>query len=267
MIQRLRFTLLGTGSSGGVPRVGNQWGACDPSNTRNRRRRCSLLVESIQSEDIKTSVVIDTGADLREQLLSAEVDHLDGVLITHAHADHIFGMDDLRQLAINMRSSITVHMDTTTTQVVKQAFGYCFNQAPGSSYPPFCNLGHIEHGQSTIIEGAGGSIEALPLLAEHGDIHALGFRIGDVAYLPDMKRITDEASLAALQGVRVLIVDALRYKHHPTHMNLEDCLAFIDSIKPESAVLTNMHSDMDYDELCQNLPPHIRPGYDGLQLS
>ncbi len=267
MTQSLTFTLLGTGSSGGVPRVGNQWGACDPSNSRNRRRRCALLVESVQHQGEKTSLLIDTGADLREQLLSASVDHLDGVLITHSHADHIFGMDDLRQLAMIMRSSITVYMDAVTSNVVSQAFSYCFHQAAGSSYPAFCTLGHIEHGQPVRIGGAGGTIEAMPLLAEHGDINALGFRIADVAYLPDMKRITDTASLAALEGVRILIIDALRYKHHPSHMNLEECLAFIDHYKPEQAVLTNMHSDLDYDTLCQSLPPHVRPGYDGLQLT
>lgn len=267
MTQRLKFTLLGTGSSGGVPRVGNQWGACDPSNSRNRRRRCAVLVESIKPEGDKTSVLIDTGADLREQLLSAEVEHLDGVLITHSHADHIFGMDDLRQLAIKMRSSIPVYMDTATTEMVTQSFGYCFHRAPGSSYPAFCTLGHIEHGQPTLIEGAGGSIEAMPLLAEHGDIHALGFRIEDIAYIPDIKRITDTTSLEALEGVRILIIDALRFKHHPSHMNVEECLAFIDHFKPEQAVLTNMHSDLDYEILCQSLPPHVRPGYDGLQLT
>ena len=267
MTQSLTFTLLGTGSSGGVPRVGNQWGACDPTNSRNRRRRCALLVESVQNQGEKTSVLIDTGADLREQLLSANVKNLDGVLITHSHADHIFGMDDLRQLAMSMRSSIPVHMDTATTDVVSQAFGYCFHQAPGSSYPAFCTLGHIEHGQPTTIVGAGGTIDAIPLLAEHGDIHALGFRIADVAYLPDMKRITDKASLAALEGVRILIVDALRLKHHPSHMNLDECLAFIDQFKPEQAVLTNMHSDLDYETLSQSLPPHVRPGYDGMQLT
>jgi phosphoribosyl 1,2-cyclic phosphate phosphodiesterase len=266
MNQRLQITLLGTGSSGGVPRVGNQWGACDPANPKNRRRRCALLIEAFDADDNSTSILIDTGADLREQLLGASVLHLDAVLITHPHADHIFGMDDLRQLAISMKSTIPVYMDQATTSVVMQAFSYCFHQAPHSSYPAFCTQRHIEHGNPVVISGAGGVIEAIPLRVEHGDIHALGFRIGDVAYLPDMKRIEDDASLRALTGVRLLIVDALRHHYHPAHMNLQETLGFIEQIRPEQAYLTNMHSDLDYDALCSTLPPGVLPAYDGLQL-
>lgn len=262
----MRFTLLGTGSSGGVPRVGNQWGNCDPENSRNRRRRCALLVQTITPEHEETVVLIDAGADLREQLLSAKVTHLDGVLLTHSHADHIFGLDDLRQLALYMGKPITVHMDNATQQVVEQAFGYCFRQAPTSSYPAFCTMGVIEHTESTCISGAGGVIKAKPLVAEHGDIHALGFRFGDVAYLPDAKRIIDVNSLDALQGVKTLIVDALRYREHPSHMNLTECLQFIELIKPEQAILTNMHSDLDYATLCEQLPDGVVPGFDGMQI-
>lgn len=267
MTEKLRFTVLGCGSSGGVPRVGNQWGVCDPQNPRNRRRRCALLIEAIGHDGGITTALIDTGADLREQLLSANVMNLDGVLLTHPHADHIFGLDDLRQLAISLRSSITVHMDESTAKIVMQPFGYCFKQAPSSSYPPFCQQATITHGVDSVIEGAGGAIVATPLVAEHGDIHALGFRIGDVAYLPDMKRINDEASLQALQGCRTLIVDALRYQLHPSHMNLDESLAFIDSIGPEQAILTNMASELDYATLQEQLPPHVKPAYDGLQIT
>lgn len=247
--------------------MGNQWGECDPQNPLNRRRRCALLIESFAAEGGTTSILIDTGADLREQLLAANVTNLDGVLITHAHADHIFGMDDLRQLAISLRSSITVHMDTSTASVVMQAFGYCFHQAPGSSYPPFCLQEVIDHDAATVIKGDGGAVTVLPLVAEHGDIHALGFRIADVIYLPDMKRINHEASLAALQGCRLLIVDALRYQAHPSHMNLEESLAFIESVGPERAILTNLASDMDYEQLLKQLPSHVIPAHDGMQLS
>lgn len=266
MSRKLRFTLLGTGSSGGVPRVGNQWGACDSANAKNRRRRSACLVELIDDTGDSTVVLIDAGADLREQLLSAHVEHLDGVLLTHSHADHIFGLDDLRQLAMFMGSSITVHMDDATRDVIMQAFSYCFYQAPGSSYPAFCQSARIQHGVASSITGAGGTLEAIPLLAEHGDIQALGFRIGDIAYLPDIKRLADDASLQALEGTRILIVDALRYQHHPTHMNVEEALSFIQRIAPEQAVLTNMHSDLDYEELRRSLPHPVMPGYDGLVL-
>lgn len=266
MEKSLSFTLLGTGSSGGVPRVGNQWGNCNADNPLNRRRRCALLVRQSVSPDCMTTVLIDAGADLREQLLAASVTYLDGVLLTHSHADHIFGLDDLRQLALSMKLPIPVHMDDLTASVVLRSFDYVFRQAPGSSYPAFCTQRSIEHGTAARISGAGGEIVATPLLAEHGDIHALGFRIGSLAYLPDIKRMSDAASLHALQGTHTLIIDALRYTQHPSHMNLEESLRFIDQVQPERAVLTNMHSDMDYEQLQSKLPAGIEPGFDGMEI-
>ena len=259
------FTLLGTGSSGGVPRVGNQWGQCDPNNPKNRRRRCAILVESI-TETGKTSVLIDAGADCREQLLSAEVQHLDSVLLTHSHADHIFGLDDLRQLALVMKTPIPVHMDDKTAETVMACFGYIFHQAPKSSYPAFCTPMNIEHDKIISVDGAGGTLKFQPIVAEHGDIHALGFKVGNVAYLPDMKRISDSNSLAALQHLDVLIIDCLREVEHPAHLSLSESLAFIEQHKPKRTVLTNMHSDLDYQTLLDRLPEHIVPGFDGFQL-
>lgn len=274
MKQQFTFTLLGTGSSGGVPRVGNQWGKCDPHNPKNRRRRCALLVELLQSGDAdettsadrSTTVLIDAGADLREQLLAAHVTYLDGVLLTHSHADHIFGLDDLRQLALSMKSAIPVYMDAATAEMVNKPFSYIFKQSANSSYPAFCTQHHIEHTLPVELSGAAGNIEAHPVLAEHGDINSLGFRIADVAYLPDMKRIANQESLERLRGLEVLIVDALRHSTHPSHMNLDEALAFIKQIKPKRAVLTNMHSDMDYKTLRQSLPESVEPGYDGMQI-
>lgn len=261
----IKFTLLGTGSSGGVPRVGNQWGNCDPGNPKNRRRRCALLVESL-SESGNTSVLIDAGVDLREQLLSADVSHLDGVLLTHSHADHIFGLDDLRQLAMVMKTPIPVHMDAKTAETVMPAFGYVFHQAPTSSYPAFCTHVEINHDRVTTIDGAAGSMDFQPLIAEHGDIHSLGFRVGNIAYLPDMKRISDSNSIKALENLDVLIVDCLREINHPAHLSLNESLAFIEQVNPKRAVLTNMHSDLDYQALLERLPKHIVPGFDGFQL-
>lgn len=246
--------------------MGNQWGGCKPDNPKNRRRRCAMLVESVAEDGGKTVVLIDAGCDLREQLLSANVEHLDGVLLTHPHADHIFGLDDLRQLALSLRTSIPVYMDDATADVVMQAFGYCFRQAPGSSYPAFCVHKRIEHDQAVCINGAGGTIIATPLLAEHGDIHALGFRLEQFAYLPDVKRVQDVASLNALKNLDTLVIDALRYKSHPSHMNLKDALAFIEHHQPARSILTNMHSDLDYDELIEQLPESIVPGFDGMVI-
>ncbi|MBX2885740.1 MAG: MBL fold metallo-hydrolase [Granulosicoccus sp.] len=292
-MHKLVFTLLGTGSSGGVPRVGNQWGSCDPTNSKNRRRRCALLVRRIKERPIDekrpeekrpeenrpeenrieknreaaTTLVIDTGADLREQLLSEHVTALDGVLLTHSHADHIFGLDDLRQLAMHMRKPAEVYMDQFTSNIVMQAFGYCFHQAEGSSYPAFCREIRIEHPQPFSINGLGGRVAVQSILAEHGDINALGFRIADLVYLPDAKRITDADSLTRLDNIDTLVVDALRYKNHPTHMNVDEALEFIAQVAPRRAILTNMHSDLDFVQLSKKLPAGVEAGYDGLTIT
>jgi len=260
------FTLLGTGSSGGVPRVGGEWGECDPANPKNRRRRCALLIEQRAVDGARTSVLVDAGADLREQLLASEVRSLEAVLLTHAHADHIFGLDDLRQLALRLRRGIAVHMDEATSATVMRSFGYCFHQAANSSYPSFCTEHRIVHPHPIEVAGPGGEMEILPILAEHGDIHALGFRVGGVAYLPDVKRVVETISLERLTGVDVLILDALRRHPHPAHLNLEEALAFVERLRPRRAILTNLHSDLDYAELRASLPPGVEPGHDGLMI-
>lgn len=248
--------------------MGNQWGSCDPANPRNRRRRCAMLVSRLdEASNATTTVVIDAGADLREQLLSEHVDALDGVLLTHSHADHIFGLDDLRQLALHMRTPANVYMDEPTSKVVQQAFGYCFHQAEGSSYPAFCREIPIAHPEPFTINGLGGPVAVQSIKAEHGDIDALGFRIADLVYLPDAKRISDSASFSHLNNIDTLVVDALRYKAHPTHMNVEESLEFIAKIGPRRAILTNMHSDLDFNELSKTLPAGVEAGYDGLTIN
>ncbi len=263
------LTLLGTGSSGGVPRVGNVWGACDPEEPKNRRRRCSLLIEktntSTTGESITTAIV-DAGADLREQLLSANVKSIEGLVITHSHADHIFGLDDLRQMAINLSRPIDVWIDQWARKQVMAAFGYCFVQARGSSYPSFCTEQQLSPHVPFTIDGPGGALSLNTLVAEHGDINALGIRVGNAVYLPDMKKISNAESLELLKDVKVLIVDALRYKSHPSHMNLDECLAFIETVSPERAILTNMHGDLDYKTLQDILPAGVEPGFDGMRI-
>lgn len=260
------FTLLGTGSSGGVPRIGNDWGECDPQNPKNRRQRCSMLVEKT-SPNGTTSILIDTGPDMRAQLLQANVQDLDAVLLTHSHADHIFGMDDLRQLAIKHRKRMDVYMDEPTAQRVMPAFGYCYQQAQDSSYPAICNEHRIKPSQPFTIEGDGGAISVHPFEVNHGDIQSLGFRFGDISYLPDVKTVDLPESIQATSGLEVLVLDALRYTEHPTHMNVEEAVAFIARVKPRKAYLTNMHSAIDYAQLSQQLPAGIEAAYDGLQFS
>ena len=265
MSSRYRFTVLGCGSSGGVPRIGNVWGECDPNEPRNRRRRCSLMVERIAEDGGRTQVLIDTGPDMRQQLLDADVGNLDAVLFTHAHADHIHGIDDLRQIAIHNHRRVPVYMDAVTSLRAREAFGYCFETPPGSGYPPILEEHRLTPCESVTIEGAGGPVTALPIAVNHGEIDALGFRIADVVYMPDVKAIPDD-SAALLEGLDVWLLDALRPRTHPSHFSLDDALGWFARMAPRRAVVTNMHLDLDYRTLLATLPEGVEPAHDGLVI-
>ncbi|WP_417601079.1 MBL fold metallo-hydrolase [Pararhodobacter oceanensis] len=258
----LRATILGCGSSGGVPRLGGEWGACDPENPRNRRRRCSMLLER-DGPGGTTRVLIDTSPDMRDQLLGAGVGELDAVAYTHSHADHVHGIDDLRMIVFNTRKRLPVWADGPTQDALLSRFGYAFVQPAGSPYPPILDL-HTIDGAFTI-EGAGGPITLHPFRADHGSMDALGFRVGDLAYLPDVVRIPEE-SWRMLEGLECFVVDALRRKPHPTHAHLALTLEWIERAAPKRAVLTNMHVDLDYATLEAETPEHITPAYDGLVI-
>ena len=265
----MKFTILGCGSSGGVPRPALGWGACDPGNPKNRRRRTSLLVERREGARV-TRVLVDTSPDLREQLLDAEVDWLDGVLFTHEHADHTHGIDDLRALFIARRRPIDVYLDEPTSTSLRARFAYCFQSTGfqsslGIEYPAIVTEHRLEPGKPLTINGEGGPIAILPIRQEHGDISSLGFRFGAVAYSCDLSGLPP-ASVAALAGLEVWIVDALRDRSHPAHFSVDDALAWIGRLKPARAVLTNLHSDLDYDELRTRLPSNVAPGFDGLTI-
>ncbi|WP_342110619.1 MBL fold metallo-hydrolase [Methylobacterium sp. SI9] len=261
----LTLRILGCGSSGGVPRVGSGWGACDPEDPRNRRRRCSILVERVSGAG-RTTLLVDTSPDLREQLLDADVRRLDAVLYTHAHADHTHGIDDLRPLVIAMRGRIPVYADALTRSLLTARFGYCFETPPGSAYPPILDLRELAADSDLSLPGEGGSITVEALPVEHGNEAALGFRFGNAAYMPDVSLIPD-ASLARLHGLDLLIIDALRDTPHPTHFSVSDALDLIAEVKPRRAVLTNLHTDLDYATLAARLPESIVPAYDGMNLS
>ncbi len=260
----LKFTILGCGSSGGVPRPALGWGDCDPKNPKNRRRRTSLLVEQHDTAGV-TRVLIDTSPDLREQLLDAEVDWLDAVLYTHEHADHTHGIDDLRGLFIKRRQRVDVYLDERTAKMMHQRFGYCFTAPPGSEYPPIITEHRLTAAIPITVNGQGGSITALPLLQDHGDIASYGFRFGSLAYSCDLVGMPDE-SADALAGLDVWIVDALRYRPHPSHFSLDDALRWIERLKPRRAILTNLHADLDYEVLRTKLPANVEPAFDGMML-
>lgn len=258
------ITILGCGSSGGVPRVGGDWGACDRTDGRNRRRRCSILVERMTGQD-RTVVLVDTSPDLREQLLSAEVTRLDGILMTHAHADHTHGIDDVRPLVISMRKRIPIHMDAPTAADLRVKFAYVFETPEGSYYPPLLDEATLVPGETCRVEGPGGVIEGLPFRLEHGEIDALGFRFGKVAYTPDVNRVPPE-SLDALRDLDIWIIDALRYTRHPSHLSVSESLELIRELKPRRAILTNLHTDLDFERLRGELPPNVEPAFDGMQI-
>lgn len=260
---RMRFTILGCGSSGGVPRIGGHWGACDPDNPKNRRSRCSMLVERIDG-DRTTRVLIDTSPDMRDQLLRAEVAELDAVVFTHSHADHVHGLDDIRQVVFNTRKRMAIWADGATQDALLSRFGYAFVQPEGSSYPPICEMHTIRHGPFHI-DGAGGRIDLAPIRVAHGTIDALGFRIGGLAYLPDVSEIYDE-SWPLLEGLDCWVLDALRRTPHPTHAHLALSLEWIERAKPAAAVLTNMHIDLDHAQVEAETPDHVRAAYDGMVL-
>lgn len=210
-------------------------------------------------------MLVDTSPDLREQLLGAEVARLDGVLMTHSHADHTHGMDDLRPLVIAMRKRIDIHMDEATSQAVRSAFAYLFESPAGSLYPPLLNEKRLVNGKSVRIEGRGGPIEAAPFLLDHGEIPALGLRFGALAYTPDLNGVPAE-SVPFLEGLDTWIVDGLRYTPHPTHFSVDEALAWIERMRPRRAIITNLHTDLDYEELQRRLPDNVSPAFDGMRI-
>ncbi|WP_421728882.1 MBL fold metallo-hydrolase [Brevundimonas sp.] len=256
----LEIVILGSGSSGGVPRGDGDWGDCDPTEPRNRRTRCSMLARR-RGRDGQTTVLIDTSPDLREQMLAARVTDLDGVLYTHDHADQTHGIDDLRVFALRRRQRIPAWMDTATHAALTARFPYIFESVHGYSaivearaIPP--------HGEPWSVVGLGGPVPVTTFDQAHGPIRSVGYRLGDVSYSSDVSGL-DEAAIEAVSGSRLWIVDALRWTPHPTHANVDQALEWIAQAGVERAVLTNLHIDLDYNALSSSLPDNVEVGYDG----
>lgn len=259
----LEVTVLGCGSSGGVPRADGDWGVCDPAEPKNRRRRCSLLVRK-KGEGAQTTVLVDTSPDFREQAIAAEIRRIDAVLFTHDHADQVHGIDDLRAFFLRQRTRIPAWMDAATRAVLLSRFSYIFENTGG--YPAILSANSLPaYGVSFEIDGPSGAIPVNTFDQEHGHIRCVGYRFGPVAYSPDVNGLPEEA-FAALEGVDTWIVDALRHTPHPTHAHLERTLDWIARVKPRRAILTNMHIDMDYSSLWKKLPDGVEPAFDGMTV-
>lgn len=260
MSGEMEVTILGCGSSGGVPRGDGDWGACDPSEPRNRRSRCSLLARR-RGPDGETAVLIDTSPDLREQMLAAGASRVDAVLYTHDHADQTHGIDDLRVFALRRRKRVAAWMDEATKSALTTRFDYIFE--PKEGYPAIVEaLDLPPHGVEWSLDGPGGAIPVRTFDQAHGPIRSVGYRLGPVSYSSDISDL-DDAAIAAVRGSALWIIDALRWTRHPTHANVDQALAWIAAADVERAVLTNLHIDLDYNALVALTPVGVEVAYDG----
>lgn len=262
----MKATILGCGGAGGVPLIGNFWGDCDPNEIKNRRTRVSLLVEDGAREgaaEKRATLLFDTSPDMREQLLRANVKDLTAVLYTHAHADHAHGIDNIRSVNWMIGRSLPLYADVQTLTELRTLFPYVFGPqpVPGKFYCPDVEPHILEDGKAYTI----GGLKIVSFHLPHGGGHTRGFRINDLGYTTDASEMPDEA-FDILRGVKVWVVGAIRYRPHKTHANIERALEWIAKLNPERAYLTHMNETIDYAKLKNELPAHIEPAYDGLEI-
>jgi phosphoribosyl 1,2-cyclic phosphate phosphodiesterase len=252
----MKITVLGCGGSGGVPTAAGDWGTCDPREPRNQRTRPSILVE-----EGATTLLIDTGPDLRAQLLCAQPERISAILYTHCHADHTHGFDDIRYLNIKQKHAMDIYSDATTINELRNRFAYAFApKAEGQFYRPAI-VPHIIDGVFQV-----GDITIQPFVQDHGYTESLGFRFGKFAYSTDVKNLNAEA-FKILAGVEVWIVDAVREEPHPVHSHVAQTVAWIAQVKPQHAYITHMNHTLDYATLAAKLPPGVEPAYDGMVIA
>jgi len=266
MTEVLEAVIMGCGSSAGVPRADGAWGACDPANPLNRRSRCSLMVRRRSGEgaDRQTTVVVDASPEFRLQTSAAGVRRLDGLLMTHDHADQAHGIDDIRAFALIQRARVACWMDAATRASLSRRFGYIF--LGEGYYPAIADIHDVPpHGTPWSVSGPSGPIPVMTFDQDHGGVRSVGYRFGNLAYSSDVVALPEHV-FGALQGLDVWIVDALRYTPHPTHAHVDRALEWIARVKPRRAILTNLHIDLDYRELAARLPRGVEPAYDGMAL-
>lgn len=276
----LRLRILGCGSSMGVPRLGGDdgagdWGSCDPNEPKNRRTRCSVLVQASEDPTYPagetTTLLVDTSPDLRQQLLDARVGQVDHVLITHDHADQTHGIDDLRVLSYKAGGRIPVHIDPETAPALQPRFGYCFNSSKATGYPAILEaVPMAPPGERFSLSGGGPDIPVTCFIQSHGAVNSLGFVFGQtkerIAYSSDVNAL-DEAAFRLVNGCEIWVLDALRYVEHPSHSNVAQSLSWIEKAGVRRGVLTNLHIDLDYQTLLAETPPNVEPAYDGMILT
>jgi phosphoribosyl 1,2-cyclic phosphate phosphodiesterase len=255
----LRVTMLGSGTSTGVPVIGCRCSVCTSEDPRNRRLRCSLRIEVLRPGEDRI-LLVDSPPDLRQQALTHRIDRVDAVLYTHAHADHIYGLDDLRAFNFRQDRPIPCYGSGQTLTRLRQSFAYVFDGSPeeGGGKP---QLDLVEVREPFLL--AGRRIQPVPV--GHGNMEVFGYRLGRFAYVTDCNRIP-EASRSALQGLEVLILGALRYRPHPTHYHLEEAVKVAQELGAERTIFTHLSHEVDHGSLKITLPPGIELGYDGLRF-
>jgi phosphoribosyl 1,2-cyclic phosphate phosphodiesterase len=266
MTATLEITILGCGSSGGVPRADGNWGVCDPADPRNWRTRCSLMVRRPSEEGPErwTTAIVDAAPEFRQQTAAAGAKRLDALLMTHDHADQAHGIDDIRAFAMRQRARIPCHADAATEETLLLRFGYIFHGDKG--YPAISDIVRAPaHGTPWQVAGPSGPIPVKTFDQDHGEVRSLGYRFGPVVYSSDVWEL-DDAAFRAMAGADLWIVDALRYAPHPTHAHVERTLGWIERLRPKRAILTNLHIDLDYLELAGRLPEGVEPAVDGMRV-
>ena len=254
----MEVIFLGTGTSHGIPVIGCDCPVCTSTNPKNNRTRCSVYVRTKGVE-----IIIDMTPEFRIQMLREKLSTADAVLITHTHADHLHGLDDIRPMTF--KRPMPFYGSTKVISIIRKRFDYIFNVTQMGGGKPHIQLNPVE-GPFFIPTKDGGKLEIIPVPMLHGKIETFGYRIGDFAYLTDCSYIP-KASLRLLNGLKVAVIDALKYKDHPTHFTVEKALAMAQKLKAERTYFTHMCHDIDHAKLLSELPEGIEPAYDGLRIT